>query len=436
MRRAILITIDGWGTNLLGTYGNALCDTPYLDHFSARSIVFDRAYSSSSSLAAVLQSISKGQHPCEPPLPGKVELAEALQTIGKQSIFMTDDPEVASLPWVQSFNESFCFDPDIEESQSQECAKTDWTETRLAMFVETALGELARFCEQPDGLPDWTWLHVSGLSKIWDAPYEYRLRLCDDEDDPEPPRQSEPASFEVNRETDPDTIFGAACGAAAQGKIIDQIWSWIDGFLEEVVDREDCLVILAGTRGYPLGEHKSVGIVREDLYSELIHIPLIVQPGRMPIGTRDNSLVQPMSIWSTLIDWLTVDSDNRQFSDSEVARRPMSKNLVATQTGDAASPRSSQLACLIETANAACLQVPRWSAVWQPKEDAEAMQLPEITRLYLSPDDRWQQNDATSRAHEISETMLEIRQAWLRWLSEGCPQDQRPILPECLTRPV
>ncbi len=436
MRRAILVTIDGWGTNLLGTYGNSLCETPSLDQFASKSIVFDRVMSSSSSLEEVLKSIATGQHPCERPLDGKVELAEFLQTHGKQSILMTDDPSVAELPWAQSFNELFCFEPSVQAPSDLESEASDWTETRLAGFIETALGELAKYAEQSGELPELTWLHLSGLSQIWDAPYEYRLQLCDDEDDPEPPKGTVPAKFQVDRQTDPDIVFGASCGAAAQGMILDQIWSWIDTFLDEVVDREACLVVVAGVRGYPLGEHHSVGLERTDLFSELIQLPLIMQPGNMAIGTRDNTLVQPMSLWASIAKWIVFEPEKQPCLNDEIDRRRLSQDLISSHLDTEAATHLSPSACIVATSNGYAIQVPRWSAVWLPK----TLDVPENeelkTHLFLSPDDRWQQNDVTSRAVEIAEAMVETRKAWLKWLSEGGPQEGCPKLPDCLKKPV
>jgi Sulfatase len=449
LRKAILVTIDGWGTNFVGTYGNSLCATPHLDRFAAFSKVFDRAYTTSPSLDAALQSISNGRHPLEPPPSGRSELAEILQMLGKQSIFLTDDPEVVELPWVQSFNESFCFDPTSDEGVPAEHESSDldpneqelseWTDTRMAMFLEAALGELARFSDHEHGLPDWTWLHLSGLAKTWDAPYEDRLQLCDEEDDPEPPHGMEPIAFEVNRETDPDAIFGAACVAAAQAKILDELWSWLDAFLNETVDRSDCLIILAGVRGYPLGEHRSVGFISQDLFSELIHTPLIIQPGKMPIGTRDDTLVQLTSIWTTVLQWLGDEDSARPLVATEVARRRVTLDLAAPPS-DLPGVHESQNAlpsiCYVASEEATSLQVPRWSALWQHEESDETFNDPESIRLFLSPDDRWQQNDATSRAIKIAEAMKSTRDSYIQWLAAGCPIETQPTLPECLTHRV
>ena len=349
---------------------------------------------------------------------------------------MTDDPEVAELPWAQNFNETFCFDPTKSQSASQEFEASDWTETRLAAFIETALGELAKFTDQSEGLPDWTWLHLSGLSKIWDAPFEYRLQLCDDEDDPEPPSSTVPASFEVDRQTDPDLIFGATCGAAAQGIIIDQVWSWVEAFLDEVTDRENCLVILSGVRGYPLGEHHSVGFSNKDLFSESMQIPLLLQPGKLPIGARDCSLVQPMTYWATIAHWLILDPDNQAALEAAMDRRPLTSNLLATHLESEKPTQRLPSSCFVSNATSAFLQVPRWTAVWRDSDDTGSMQPSLMTRLFLSPDDRWQQNDVASRASEVANSMSELREAWLTWFSEVGNRPAFPTLPECLKRPV
>ncbi len=415
-----------------------------MDRFAAYSKVFDRAYTSSSVLDVALQSISNGLHPLEPQQSGQTELAEVLQTFGKQSIFLTDDPDVADLPWVQSFNESFCFDPtrdvaETEDKKPDHQEPIDWTETRLATFLEAALGELARFSDQEDGLPDWTWLHLSGLAKSWDAPYEDRLQLCDEEDDPEPPHGMEPIAFEVNRDTDPDTIFGAACVAAAQAKILDELWSWLDAFLNETVDRSECLVILAGVRGYPLGEHRSVGFINQDLYSELIHTPLIVQPGKIPIGTRDATLVQLTSIWATVLGWLANEENASSFVRAEIARRRTTVDLAVTSSeacSNHESTRTLPSICFVASDEATSLQVPRWSAIWQPDFGCDSSNEAESIRLFLSPDDRWQQNDATTRAMEIADSMHSTREAYVQWLRGKCPSPSQPTLPECLTHRV
>jgi len=388
-------------------------------------------------------------HPCERPIDEPRSLAELLQTIGKQAVFMTDDPEIAQLDFMQGFNEVFCFDPtderaplEIEDSEgdSEELSAAketaEWTETRLASFVEAALGELSRYAEHENGFPELTWLHLSGLARTWDAPYEYRTQLCDDEDDPEPPRGDNPASFDVDSKTDPDAIFGAACGAAAQGMIVDQIWNWIDTFLDEFVNREDCMVVLAGLRGFPLGEHHCVGLHREDLYSELVHVPLMIQPGIIAIGSRSDSIVQSMSIWTTLLHWLITESKFQEFVSQEVAERPLAANLLTMAQSELLLSDLQTQACLIATDTSAYLQVRRWTALWNSSVDSKTNEHAFATRLFLSPDDRWEQNDVTSRAKEIAEAMEELRDAWQSWLSVGCPSSSRPALPDCLKRPV
>jgi arylsulfatase A-like enzyme len=209
--------------------------------------------------------------------------------------------------------------------------------------------------------------------------------------------------------------------------------------LNETVDRSECLVVLAGVRGYPLGEHRSVGFIHQDLFSELIHTPLIVQPGMMPIGTRDASLVQLNSIWATVLRWLARDDDVDSKVAAEIASRKVCVDLAATPDDDRCdreSTRELPSICFVASDEATSLQVPRWSAIWQPNCGSDSLSEPESIRLYLSPDDRWQQNDATSRAMEIAEAMQAARDAYIQWLREGSPSESRPLLPECLSHRI
>ncbi len=279
MRRVFLITIDGWGTNLVGAYGNPLCETPNLDETAARSTVFDRCWTNSLDLDEVLESISNGRHPIRPDSPETSQLAELLRSLGMRSCFLSDDSSLEDAEWLQSFDEvvqpSFD-DPDQPESEN---IPIEWTETKSAQFIEWAMGYLSELAESPAGLPEFVWLHLSGLTRHWDAPYEYRQRLCDPESDPDPSRTLVPIELEVDEKTDPDSIFQATCVAAAQGIVIDNVFEWIEACIEQLFAREDCLLIVAGVRGYPLGEHRSVGFARHRPYSEAVHVPLLVREG-------------------------------------------------------------------------------------------------------------------------------------------------------------
>ncbi len=529
-KKVLVVTIDGWGTNLLGAYGNAICQTVHLDRLVAQSITFDRCYTNSCDPLAVLESIACGVHPVE-----SAQRRDALQHLskrigkilnqaGRQSVFITDDSEVAEQDWVQDFNEVFCFDPqpndpsthtnqaellekddrfasdemdseDFEEDsdalhnfdpigeedgtislepESEEGLDTEgaideedgsweweeeddedafepedttdhWKETRLAKFTEAALGELARFGETFEAMPDLAWIHLSGLKLTWDAPYLYRLALCD-EDDPRPNKSWDPANFVTDSKSDPDQIFDAVCGASAQGKVIDHVWSWIDLFVRQFANPEDLMIVVMGTRGYPLGEHKAVGFGQESLYNEVIHVPLVIKPGVLAIGSRCRRIVQPMSIYATVLDWLIGNNSGR----IERAYAPGLLQLLdlTSDTTEIVSIEDKAEMSLSFGTDSIGLQTPNWSAVWEhapsnePFSDAKETDIEETAAnplpppaLFLVPDDRWQQNNVAVRVPDIVVEMEQLARDCKNWLIQS-ESNEPPPISEPLLAPV
>jgi hypothetical protein len=438
LQRAVIITIDGWGTNLVGAYGNALCETPHLDAIAAHAAVFDRCWTSSLAVEETLRSIATGCHPLQANPPNLL-LGDELRHAGLATLFMTDDPVVANGRWLESMDEALLIDPDEEAitslmgpESSEALPEAAWTETRLARFLQAALGEWTRRRDRREGRPALTWLHLSGLSSRWDAPYDYRLRLCDLEEDPEPPREMRPAAFQVTAATDPDQIFGTACSVAAQGILIDQLFSWLDPLLHAEDSRGQCLWIILGTRGFPLGEHQSVGYPQPQPYAEQVHVPLLIQPGLLPLGLRIPELVQPTMLRDVIRKWL-IAPPSSPVSDSATPPTPRLAPSFPWE-GQAAFPPA---ACLVAGDDHRALQVERWNMV-ETTAGCGTIDPPSaaLSQLYLAPDDRWQQNDIASRCLELHQEMRGLADAWESWLKNGADPQHQPPLPESLTRRI
>jgi hypothetical protein len=450
LRRVFLVTVDGWGTNLLGCYGNSLCETPHLDSLAARSRVFDRCWTPSLDLKEVLASIVFGCRSLPnsnsiPPLAHSygrgvggegspleslnapvetarhANIAEALRIAGKRSLFISDDTSLKEVEWLTAFDEVRFYPGDSLGDDTS--LPIDWKETQAAFFVEAALGDLAEQCDSPDRAPDLVWMHCSGLSRHWDAPLEYRRRLCDPEIDPEPSTTRQPIQLLIDESTDPDAIFQAACVAAAQGTVIDNIVDWIETSIAALFNREDCLLILLGTRGYPLGEHRSVGFARPRPYVESVHVPLIIRSGYPPLGNRVPDPVQPAMLQDFIMQWF-----NEQ---------------VATQPGD---PSSSSDLCyapqqinFVDSNEALAIAVGRWSMVAKSEIFEQASEI-EINDdrlgVFLSPDDRWQQNNVASRVGEVTKALIALAAAHRTRIHDGWTANEMAPLDPCLLRRV
>jgi hypothetical protein len=312
-------------------------------------------------------------------------------------------------------------------------------ETGLAQFVGEALAELAERQNDHEGLPDLIWLHLSGLTSAWDAPYEYRLALCD-EDDPRPSFAIKPVSFHVDPKTDLDEVFQAMCAAAGQARLIDHLWSWIDAFVEQSPERETMAIVLCGLRGYPLGEHTSVGLTNDSQssgaligfntpHSESVHVPLIIQPGYLPLGFRSRRLTQPNLIRFFLEEWLSDTTDQTPANETQSEASHIDLNHYSLFVESTQHDNS----CWIQSSRNEAIYTTNWAALFDPSSG-------ELTELYLMPDDRWQQNNVQNRVPEVVDAMIDLRHQWLQWTADSLAQAKSdlpyPTTTNCLNQSV
>ncbi len=386
-------------------------------------------------LSEVIFSIATGRHPLaeggEDPGSGFGELG----LDGKRSLFITDDPELAELSVLDALDEVLLIEPTSRLTDSDASIAENWMETRLAHFMESALGELSRLSEAPDGIPEFVWLHMSGLTHIWDAPEELRTLLCDPDVDPEPPKELEPIAFAIAESTDIDRIFGATCVAAAQGIVIDEVLGWVEAFIGQLPDAEDCLLAIMGTRGYPLGEHDAVGFACNSPFSELVHVPLIVQTRPSCLGSRDPRLLQPMSVTRSIVEWLQ-DAQRSNIDERDIPRIvPVVPSLLTEEIESLnTSLTCSSEACFVGTGATIAIQIARWSMVLEPQQSRDDLPIAEnpSIRLFLCPDDRWQQNNVVTRATEVAEALATYAVAYRDWLTSGSPVESSPEMDDCL----
>ncbi len=281
-----------------------------------------------------------------------------------------------------------------------------------------------------ESLP-WLWIHSRGLGREWDAPYEYRCSLCGEED-PLPPRETTPPSAWVDKQTDPDIVFGWSCGAGAQAMVVDEVWEWMEAALGELQIAPTCLFALAGVLGFPLGEHHRVGypelseqvgapkLRNRDasgkasavLHSEMLHTPLILRPGNsLPSGVRFAPFLQPHFLGHIIDSWIEKNGWQAEGVDSTPSESHIAEieRLVAISSLRRDAWPAPMRATLAIEGTQTALNVPAWGAVWDGTEGEDGQQ----GALFAMPDDRWQQNEIRSRAPEVLEQMRLMRDAWM-----------------------
>lgn len=350
--------------NLAGCYGNSLLPTPNVDRLAAHGIVFDQFWMHSIHLEPNLEAILQGLQP-----DGWLVASDSLPAI--RMIRQREDLdrlEVTSSLQQESFEQLL--------TESLEC----WLEQRHKT--------------------PFLWIHSKGLNGTWDAPYEFRKLMCDSQD-PDPPLDQVPPEVILSTDFDPDLLFGYACGAGAQSICIDQGLGLILQTLDEFGISESCWISMAGILGFPLGEHRRVGLSDRskgfadrnypiaDAYSERLHTPWISRPAQeMDLGVRVSQLHQP----SHLGRWIEKITQN---GGSFVLDEPSDLGQLAWATG------VDEIALCTE----------RWSARFDTSGNPEgqiSLSDERLGEVYCFPEDRWQQNEIANRVPEVQLLLRQI----------------------------
>jgi arylsulfatase A-like enzyme len=162
---------------------------------------------------------------------------------------------------------------------------------------------------------------------------------------------------------------------------------------------DDTLLILAGCRGFPLGEHGRLGLVDQSLFEELVHIPLMIRaPGGFGRAQRTSQLVADIDLAATVAEACGLDDGRGAFGDG--------RSLIPLLRGDAAGLRdalffqSSDGDRAVRTADW-YLRLPRSSAA-NPPSTSDAQ--PE---LYSKPDDRWDANEISGLCADVAAELVE-----------------------------
>jgi hypothetical protein len=401
-RKLVVVTVEGLGSNLVGCYGSAIAPTKNLDHFASKSIVFDQFWADTIAPADVLESLWSGSHYAHRRLNSKTKFEQLDPSIFEHGLLVTDSMEFIESHDVDRFQEVVLVESeprDIElerdkafeeDGEFADDGEQVDASTHFERLFEAALGKWA---SQMDDSP-LLWIHSQGLMGPWDAPYEHRQVMCD-EGDPDPPRLIEPPVLKIEAETDPDEIFGLACAAGGQAIALDEAWAILNEVLERLGVADDCLLCLIGVRGYPMSEHGWFGFGPNAIYSETVHLPLIMRPGNhLNLGIRAPYLIQPNHLLSTFVEWLQGAAIDQTLQIQQHVQ-PSTDWQIEHQLA---------YACWNDQVH---ISVPGWTCRWTVGAN-ESMRC----ELFAMPDDRHQQNEVSLRAVSIVEQLETIREAW------------------------
>ncbi|QEG35634.1 sulfatase-like hydrolase/transferase [Bythopirellula goksoeyrii] len=369
-RLALVIVVDGLRASALGTYGNIIYPTPYLDALAARSLVVEWLLASSPDLSDYYEAVWH-------------DLPNNLYESNVRSWLLTDDHLIAKRAEEGCFTEVFLYESPAKASASEV------DQSHFARFFDQASEQLAQWQAEASKLNTHglLWVHLQGLSGPWDAPLEMRSHFLDEEDPTPHPIVEPPAAIEIGE--DPDELLSYQVGYGAQVQLLDScIAGFVDTF-EKTGSSAELFTMVTGSSGFALGEHRMVGHEVSQLYSEQLHLPCLVSVGnrKAPLP-RVRGFVHPCDLRATLLDWLGVVDTTEDSSES----------LLRYLAGE--EVRIRQLALAYDTAGQWMIRSPAWMLKTSSDEGT--------AQLFVKPDDRWEANDVASRCGEIVEQLNQL----------------------------
>lgn len=353
----VLITIDGLRARALGAYGNASYETPSLDQFASQSLVFDRFLVETTCIESAFDSLCTGHHALSATSTADPHLLAALREQGYVIRMVTDEPLVAQRKHTSMFDEVTLVEMDSNQPAD------DIFDTAIGKTLQAAadvLGEWSTEYEQPRML----WIHMKGLTASWDAPPELAASQLDDDDPELSVSTVSPKGQLTDEQQASDEAFLASCRYAAQVMVLDRCFGGLLGLVEELYPETPPTLMLAGLRGFALGEHGRLGL-GGPAYRELLHAPLVVRGAKVSVLQRTASLVQTSDLPSMI----------QQLATEKPLTPP--RRLVAVGLAD----------------NSHSYETNDWSLVSRSGATP-------IDELFVQPDDPWQANNVATRCYD------------------------------------
>jgi hypothetical protein len=351
----ICVSVDGLHNGMIGAYGNGWVQTPAFDSLAVRSVVFDRYYASSVDLLDNFDLFWRDSW------------LDQFSKSGGNTILITDDDNIFNHVNAQ-FAEKYKI-----ESLANEVVE-DAEDTTFFKIFTTLIDQVVECGNSGFGRRNCIWAHLCGFRGVWDFPFSYRERHRDEED----PLPYD--GFGVPRfdEFDPDVLQAVMEAYSGGVSLLDDMLAGLMDSIESYVGGQTVLVVF-GTRGFSLGEHKKIG-ANYDLFGENIHLPLFISlPNNVSSTMRISELLNP--------------ADLSDFFNS-IAKNQIESSKILQLTKEIKTNQQHEILRIKGKNNEVALVTPNWF-IRRNEENK--------INIYVKPDDRWEVNDVSNRLNENSD---------------------------------
>ncbi len=330
----IVIMLDSLRADHLGCYGNKWIKTPNIDKFAKDSILFENAYTGGLPTIPVRTELFTGCHtlpyrPWQPLTKEDVTISEILSEHGYTSALITDTYHLFKPD--MNFHRGFsCFhwirgqeadayitgplqknindyikpamkgDP-VEKMLYQYLKNTEDFQKEEDFFAARVMREAARWLEKnKDEEKIFLWVDSFDPHEPWDPPSPFDKMYTDP--NYKGPKLIHPKYGSVDWMTEEELKYVRGL-YAGEVSFVDK---WVGYLLDTIKNLglyDKSLIVLLADHGHPHGDHGSIMKTPDNLYSELIKIPLIIHhPEGLYAGKKIEALVQMPDILPTILE--------------------------------------------------------------------------------------------------------------------------------------
>ena len=331
----IMIMIDSLRWDHLGCYGNDWIETPNIDRFAQDAVIFENAYPEGLFTLPVRTSLFTGNFTLNNRAWAyltnfDVTLSEILDEYDYTSAFITDvyhyfKPNGNFHRGFHSWNfirgqecDAYISTPHgkdlnnymkpamkgtiVHRLLDQYLRNTAHFKTEEDYFASRVFNEAIRWVENNHQHHEKIFMMVDGFDphEPWDPPPPFDTKYTDP--NYRGPKLIQPKYGPVDWMTKEELKYVRGLYAGEVSFVDKRVGLFLDK-LSELGLMENSLILLLSDHGHPHGDHGTIMKTPQNLYSELIRIPLMVRfPDKQYAGKRIGAPIQIADIAPTLLD--------------------------------------------------------------------------------------------------------------------------------------
>ena len=339
--KVIVILSDSLRKDHLGCYGNEWIKTPNIDALAKESVVFENAQPEALPTIPVRTALFTGQYtlpyrPWQPLTDEDITAAEILRRYGYITALITDTYHLAKpgmnlhrgfhvFRWIRGQEaDAYKSGPSsrvvddfikpamkgdiIERALQQYFKNIEGREKEEDYFVAQVVEETTAWLEANHKYDDFfLWFDCFDPHEPWDPPSPFDKKYTDPGQKGKKLIHPKYGKVDWMTKEELEYVRGLYAGEVS---FVDKWIGRLVNKIKELGIYDESLILFLSDHGHPHGDHNSIMKTPDNLYSELLRIPLLMKyPGGLYAGKRIDELVLTNDILPTILEIMNLSKE-------------------------------------------------------------------------------------------------------------------------------